>query len=651
MKTSKLLGALCASTLLFSVHSNTQAQTQFDQVIVFGASFLDSGTFLDPITGNTSGLRFTNLDPETGIRGSALSEILTSDLGLGTLQPASPLPIALAGTPAARTDGSDDPLDPSDNINFAVGAFQTDGILNSIIGESFAGSGLPGLNQRISLGLLTVSDNALFLVNAGGNDIRALADPALTATTTITILDELITSGAQTIILPTLPRLGEFAEAANANPDGSRTPLALARTAGAEAFNDLVDIGLLGIDANIIRADNESLFDEILADPTDFGFSDQVDQTSECFGSEIADSTSGGCTETPGLGLSSGGNPDDFIFEDGLHPTQRTAQISADYLESLLRAPSQIGVVNEAAYLSLVQHQSSLRSQLSASRFIDQELNTFRFFANINESDHDLESSTTQDASSDNTTGNIGFLYQVSSNLSVGLALGYVDQEVDIDNTGTSFENDGLLFSALANYQQGRWFAEAGLTFSELDIESSRGVTLGVAQRIERGDTEGDGVGLTFSGGYDLLSSKKYHVGPILRLDFNQFDVDNFSEEGTQSTSLSFSNIERDAFIASLGAFANIQSSWGSIPINYFGEITADADLEGDSDDIQVSLNSLDSGPSFALESFDRDSSGFSAQFGISAALSKAINLQLSYNYRELGGDINAVNLGISADF
>ena len=131
MKTSKLLGALCASTLLFSVHSNTQAQTQFDQVIVFGASFLDSGTFLDPITGNTSGLRFTNLDPETGIRGSALSEILTSDLGLGTLQPASPLPIALAGTPAARTDGSDDPLDPSDNINFAVGAFQTDGILSA----------------------------------------------------------------------------------------------------------------------------------------------------------------------------------------------------------------------------------------------------------------------------------------------------------------------------------------------------------------------------------------------------------------------------------------------------------------------------------------------------------------------------------------
>ena len=60
MKTSKLLGALCASTMLFGIHSNTQAQTQFDQVIVFGASFLDSGAILDPLTENTTGLRFTN---------------------------------------------------------------------------------------------------------------------------------------------------------------------------------------------------------------------------------------------------------------------------------------------------------------------------------------------------------------------------------------------------------------------------------------------------------------------------------------------------------------------------------------------------------------------------------------------------------------
>ena len=649
MKINKPLSLLCASILLANTPT-AQAQTQFEQVIVFGASFLDSGTFIDPLTGN-SAFRFTNVDPLTGERGLALSEILTNDLGLGSLPPATPAPFTLLGAPAIRTDGSDETIGRLDNINFAIGAFQTDDILESIVGSTF--EGVPGLNQRISFNALTVSNDALFLVNAGGNDIRALADPAVTAETTLTILQELVNSGAQTIIAPNLPRLGEFSEAANVNPlDGSRTAIAEARTAGAEVFNGFVDDGLSSINANIIRADNAALFDEILAAPETYGFSSEVNQTSECFGSPFAALTSGGCIETAGLGISSGGNPDDFIFEDGLHPTQRTAQISADYLESLLRAPSQIGVVAESGYIALTQHQSSLRSQLSSQRFSQQDVGKYRFFADINESSNDLESATTLDAENDSTSGNIGFIYQYDKKWALGLALGYTDQDVDINAAGTSFENDGLLFSALATYNNGRWFTEAGVTYADLDIESNRGVTLGVAQRVETGDTDGDGLGITLASGYDVLASKKYHFGPIARLDYNQLDVDSFSEDGVRSTSLSFSNIERDAIILSVGAFANIQSSWGNTPIQYFGELTLDTDLQDDTSDIRVSLNSLSAVvPSFELESFTPDSTGFSAQFGISAALSKRINAQLSYTYREIGGDINAINLGINANF
>jgi len=226
MKRTQRLSLIAGAMVAIS-GVTSQAQTQFDQTIVFGASFLDSGTFLDFATGNTSGLRFTNIDPQTGLRGLALSEILTADLGLGGLAPATPVPFALMGAPAERTDGSDDPIGVTDNINFAVGGFQTGQILNSITGESLPGTGAPGLNQRIDLGVLSVSDNALFLANLGGNDIRDLVDPATTAETSLVILQELVNSGAQNIVVPNLPRLGEFAEALNANPDGSRTELAL----------------------------------------------------------------------------------------------------------------------------------------------------------------------------------------------------------------------------------------------------------------------------------------------------------------------------------------------------------------------------------------------------------------------------------------
>ena len=652
----KLQLSLFAGAMLASSSIPIHAQTQFDQVIVFGASFLDSGTFLDPATGNTSGLRFTNLDPETGVRGSALSEILTSDLGLGELLPATPLPITLdGGAPGERLDGTGDTIASTDNINFAVGGFETDDILNSITGESILGSGVPGFNQRIGFNVLSVSDDALFLTNLGGNDIRAFADPAATATTTLTILQELVNSGAQNIIVPNLPRLGEFAEIENINPaDGSRSAIGLGRTAGSIAFNGFVDEGLSSIDTNIIRVDNLTLFDEILADPTVYGFSALVNQTTECFDSVTAPFTTGGagCNEAAGLGILSGGNPDDFIFNDGLHPTQRTAQISADYIESLLLAPGQISLISESGFLALAQHQSSLRSQLSALRFSNHKVGSYRFFTNINTSDNDVNATeSTLSANNDSSTGNIGFTYKHNNHWTLGLAFGYIDQDVDIDNTGTSFENDGFLVSGLAGYQTNKLFIEATLTYANIDIESDRAVQLGVAQRIESGESDADGIGVTVAVGYDMLNSEKWRAGPIARIDYNDLDIDNFSETGIRSTSLSFSNIERDSFITSLGAFGNYQSFWGNIPVQYFGEISLEADLAGEPEDIEVSLNSLSSAPSFSLDGIDTDSVGFTTQFGVSAAFNKNITAQLSYNYRDLGGSLNAINLGLNVGF
>jgi len=64
-----------------------------------------------------------------------------------------------------------------------------------------------------------------------------------------------------------------------------------------------------------------------------------------------------------------------------------------------------------------------------------------------------------------------------------------------------------------------------------------------------------------------------------------------------------------------------------------------------------VSLNSLSTAPSFSLDGIDQDSVGFTTQFGVSAAFSKSVTAQLSYNYRDLGGSLNAVNFGLNVGF
>lgn len=643
-----------ASLLMVMFFSNSSfAQTQFDQVILFGASYLDSGTFADPFTGDTSGLRFTNFDPQTGQRGSSLAELLVSDLGLGALPAATPLP-GFVFPDAIRTDGSDAPPSFRGNLNFAVGGFQAAQILTSINGEALLGispAPIPGFTQRVDLGVFSVSEDALFVINVGGNDIRALADPATTAALSLASFQALADAGAGTIVALNLPELGELAEAANVGPNDGRSALGLARTAGAIQFNTLVDAGLSSIDANIVRVDVATLFNEVLADPGSFGFSTAFDQTSFCFDATPSPFRTV-CNEAPGLGFNSGGNPDDFIFDDGLHPTQRTAQISADFIESILRAPSQISLIAEAGYSALTQHQSSLRSHLSGLRFDPKDVGVYQFFSNAQNTERDLEStSTTVAADSDSDYINVGFTYRTNANWTFGGALGYVDQEVDVDVIGTEFENDGFLLSGLATYERGSVFIEAGLTYANLDVESNRGVLLGITQRVETGDSDGDGIGLTFAIGQNFLANSNLRAGPIFRLDYNYFDVSSFSEEGARSTSLSFSNIERSSLIGGVGAFANYAFLAGNTPIQLFGEALLEADLESGADPVTASLNSLGNTSNFSLESFDTDSVSYSLQLGASAQLTNSTAAQISYTYQDLAGDIDAINFGIRTSF
>jgi len=300
----------------------------------------------------------------------------------------------------------------------------------------------------------------------------------------------------------------------------------------------------------------------------------------------------------------------------------------------------------------LIQHQSSLRSHLSGLRFNNHEVGSYQFFSNIQNTNKNLEStSTTFSADSDSDYTNIGFTYRQNENWTLGAAIAYVDQDVDVDATGTEFENDGFLFSGLATYQKGNLFAEAGITLSSLDVESNRGVLLGITQRIESGSSDANALGVTLALGQNAVKSDKWRAGPIFRLDYNKVDVESFSENGTNSTSLSFSNIERASLIAGAGMFANYDSSIGSIPIQYFGEALIEGDLESAQQGVQASVNSLANSPEFSLESFDTDSVGYSLQLGASARITNNINAQLSYTYQDLAGDINSINFGISSKF
>ena len=182
---------LAALVLALHAPMGAHAELPFDQMIVFGASYDDAGNFPDPDFQFKTGLRFTNIDPVSGQRGYSMPEWLALDLGIGRLKPSAPLVIV------ARTDTVD-----TDNINFAVGGYRSEQVLESVTGTQrlsvgpFSSTG-PGFLQRIAAGSLSIGPNTLFYSLPAGNDIRDLDDPLQTAATSVQIAAALVEAGAR----------------------------------------------------------------------------------------------------------------------------------------------------------------------------------------------------------------------------------------------------------------------------------------------------------------------------------------------------------------------------------------------------------------------------------------------------------------------
>ena len=337
------------------------AGVPFGQFVAFGASYDDSGQFPDLELGGTTGLRFTNIDPATGLRGLSMPEWLALDLGLGRMNPSTPLLVFGARTDTVATD----------NLNFAVGGYRSEEVLASVVGNSVVSAGgfrveQPGFLARVASGALAVGPDTLYYALIAGNDIRDVDDPEQTADVSAAIAEALVDAGARYIVLPTLPKLGNFSEAVNLSADG-RTQLAADRTAAAIAYNAAFAERLNAIDGNFIRVDVLRLFDEVLADPVGFGYPADLDQARVCFSAGEAGGID--CVEPAGRGKASGGDPDQFVFQDGLHPTQAAARAAADLMESVIRAPGLAALLPEAVLADTRGYLRTVEEHLVQNRW------------------------------------------------------------------------------------------------------------------------------------------------------------------------------------------------------------------------------------------------------------------------------------------
>lgn len=636
------LKGLTAAVLLAGLSTTAQAMP-YSQLIIFGDSLSDSGQFPDvgsPLLGGnpTGGVRFTNrtgpnyLGNNSEYYDAVATQRLASLLGLQALPSTPILPQILTG----NADGS----------NYAVGGYRTDQILNSITAANGsvvnAGGGTIRTRNGYLLDVPRVDPDALFYINGGGNDVLQFvvtdqASAAAAAADLVAGVAALQQAGARTIIVSDLPDVG-------LTPAGFASGFRTAWSNASGLLNAELGSQLSALGGNVIRLNFRGLLSEVKSDLATFGFDPLVSQADVCF-------SGASCLADPTWGL--GGltpNPNRLMFNDGVHPTAAVQQISADYIYSILGAPWQVSLLPEMAMASLNGHQQQLRSEWQADRGAWQAVGQWRSFVGASGQRQQFERG--EAVASGDSTGlgvNLGSSYRLNEQWRLGLALGLQQQTLEVGEADSEYDLRSYLLSAFAQYQQDRVWADASLSLGHLDYSDlNRQFALGIAERSEKGDTDGQLWALSGRLGYDLANADTgWRVSPFISADYARVDVDGYRERGSSSTALNYGDQQRDSARLGLGLQANYQLSPAT---QVFAEIAREREFEDDRRDLRMGLNSV-AGNSFELQGHTPASGQTLAGLGISHALAEELQLRAAYQFRGTDDRQHGVNLSLNWDW
>jgi len=208
--------------------------------------------------------------------------------------------------------------------NFAFGGAQTDNVLFGAAPSSLADQAafVGGVATRGALVAPPTSDQidrSLFVVQGGGNDFFKITNPSEAPSVLQTAVDnlariitDLAGDGAEHILVPNLPGYAVADDWLAANPADIRTLSA--------GFNALLALELdalratLGVD--IYEVDWFGLFDDMLADPANFGLANTDAPCADFDASSVLESL---CSD-----------PASYLMFDALHPSSTAHQAMAD---------------------------------------------------------------------------------------------------------------------------------------------------------------------------------------------------------------------------------------------------------------------------------------------------------------------------------
>lgn len=312
-----------------------------------------------------------------------------------------------------------------------------------------------------------------------------------------------------------------------------------------QQFNNDVEQGLSGLQGNIVRADVNRLFSEIIDAPKTYGFDNIL--VPIC---QIGISSPFCKEDIPGFY-----SDQVYLFSDWFHPAPAAHAVIAEYMMSVIDAPLRVAGLSQG--INNIQSDRRL--------FLDTQLQKHRMESSVPKVTVFGGYSGKYSRIKDNNllTGGKG----LASNGHIGFAL----QPVKGITVGGMFSSGRSHFksSDLFKYQYtstsmtlfGQIVNDNGL-WGNIDLSSSsarfdhiqRGVKLGTAIRQEQGQTRGRFSGISLNTGLDFFLTPNITTGPLLGFSYDRSKINGYHEKETNSTSMKFGHQEQ--------ARKNITAGW-----------------------------------------------------------------------------------------
>ena len=454
----------------------------------------------------------------------------------------------------------------------------------------------------------------------------------------LTLIGSLQKAGARYIVVFNLPDIGRTPSATMDDALVPGTKAAL--TAASTAFDTVLNAGLKTTSIGIIPVNTFALLNEVLANPSAYGF---------------VNSTDAACTTASSLNCTRATlkTPDayaTYVFADGVHPTTTTHALFAQVVENEIIAPQQISLLAEQPLATLEAERNVIGQQLLADQ-LDPALGIHLFAHGGYVRQHVSAEAYTPSAHDDDGLITAGVDDQLTPAVTLGAELSGGTSSEELSGQLHRFRTDAIMGSIFAQYVHGPAYLSGAAGYGDLHLHDiQRLFKIGPVTRTENGEVDGETSTVNATAGY-WFGAPALRAGPFVTGAYERVHLDAYDEAGGDSAAMSFGPQTRESLIGQAGLRVQGSLPFETLALRPYAEVGYAYDADARTRSVVAGLTTMNG--EFAVPGFSPDRQWGEVQAGVNAAFSAHWSGYIAYNGRFAGAttDYYGGDIGVKYAF